>query len=70
VARWHAEHGGAITNRWHHEVILPDDDTRRVLAHADGTLSVEELAERLGPGGAGRVRACLQVLAAAALLVG
>ena len=27
VARWHATHGGAITNRWHQEVTLEDDIT-------------------------------------------
>lgn len=47
VARWHAAHGGAITNLWHHEVVLEDDITRWVLARLDGTCTRAELAHDL-----------------------
>ena len=47
IARWHAEHGGAITNRWHHEVILEDDIARWVLARLDGTRTQGDLVREL-----------------------
>jgi SAM-dependent methyltransferase len=44
VARWHARHGGVVTNRLHEEVEIPDAIVRWVLAHLDGTRTVPDLA--------------------------
>jgi SAM-dependent methyltransferase len=44
VARWHAEHGGVITSRLHHEVLVPDAIVRWVLARLDGTRTPRDLA--------------------------
>ncbi len=44
VARWHAQHGGIITNRLHEEVLFPDDFVRWVLARLDGTRTQRDLA--------------------------
>jgi SAM-dependent methyltransferase len=44
VARWHAEHGGVVTNRLHQEVLVPDAIVRWVLARLDGTRSESDLA--------------------------
>lgn len=43
VARWHAAHGGALTNAWHQEVVLPDPAVGFVLAHANGERCQDEL---------------------------
>jgi SAM-dependent methyltransferase len=67
VARYHAIHGGPITNRWHQEVRL-DPPLRDLLALLDGTRGKVDL-ER-GAHGTLHVRAGLAALAAAALLVG
>jgi SAM-dependent methyltransferase len=79
VARWHALHGGTITNRWHQEVRLPDRVLVSLLGCADGASDVEHLARRLreslGPARVSDaelealVRAGLDCLASAALLV-
>jgi hypothetical protein len=69
VARWHAAHGGAITNRWHEEVRLEEASVRRVLALLDGTRTVSELAAAV-QGSRDLAEASLEALAAAALLVG
>jgi SAM-dependent methyltransferase len=69
VARWHAAHGGAITNHWHEEVRLEEAPLRRVLALLDGTRTAGELAAAAG-GSADMARASIEALAAAALLVG
>jgi SAM-dependent methyltransferase len=66
VARWHAAHGGPLTNRWHHEVVLTDAPVRQLLARLDGTVTAAQLTESLGP----FVPAGLRLLAEAALLVG
>jgi hypothetical protein len=47
VARWHALHGGTITNRWHHEVRLPERALVSLLGCVDGASDVEHLALRL-----------------------
>ncbi len=47
IARWHAAHRGAITNRWHHEVVLKDDIAKWVLARLDGTRTADDLAREL-----------------------
>jgi SAM-dependent methyltransferase len=44
VARWHAQHGGVVTNRLHEEVHIPDAIVRWVLARLDGTRTVLDLA--------------------------
>lgn len=44
VARWHAAHGGAITNRWHQEIALHGE----LLARHDGTRTPAELAREVG----------------------
>jgi hypothetical protein len=69
VARWHAEHGGTITNRWHQEVRLPDTHVRRVLGLLDGTRAVDEIVRETGIGPA-LVRTALELVAASSLLVG
>jgi SAM-dependent methyltransferase len=43
VARWHARCGGVVTNRLHHEVLVPDAVVRWVLAHLDGTRTQRDL---------------------------
>jgi SAM-dependent methyltransferase len=79
LARWHAAHGGALTNRWHEEVELDDPLLRTLLARLDGSRSVDDLARELGQSGPTAtldtdarlqlLRACLEVLASAGLLV-
>jgi SAM-dependent methyltransferase len=79
LARWHAAHGGAITNAWHQEVRLDDPLLRVVLARLDGTRSTGDLARELGESGhtasldAGArlelAQAAVEALASAALLV-
>jgi len=44
VARWHAQHGGVVTSRLHHEVLVPDAIVRWVLARLDGTRTPRDLA--------------------------
>jgi hypothetical protein len=44
VARWHAQHGGVVTNRLHQEVLIPDTIVRWVLARLDGTRTRQDLA--------------------------
>lgn len=67
VARWHAVHGGTITNRWHQEVVLSEPVLRRALALLDGTRTADDLIASLGD--ARIVRTSLAALARAALLV-
>jgi SAM-dependent methyltransferase len=43
VARWHALHGGVVTNRLHHEVLVPDAVVRWVLGRLDGTRTQRDL---------------------------
>jgi SAM-dependent methyltransferase len=66
VARWHAAHGGPVTNLWHHEVVLVDEPVRALLAALDGTRTAAELAGSLGS----YVRAGLRLLADSALILG
>jgi SAM-dependent methyltransferase len=47
VARWHAAHGGPLTNRWHQEVRLEDAVSRWVLARLDGTRTAADVAREL-----------------------
>lgn len=68
VARWHALHGGTVTNRWHQEVALTDAVLRQALALLDGTRTTDDLASALGD--AALARASIAALARAALLVG
>jgi SAM-dependent methyltransferase len=68
VARWHALHGGPLTNRWHQEVRLDDAPLRRVLGLLDGTRTVTEVATAAGCS-AEVARASVEALAAAALVV-
>jgi SAM-dependent methyltransferase len=44
VARWHARFGGVVTNRLHHEVLVPDAVVRWVLGRLDGTRTRRDLA--------------------------
>jgi hypothetical protein len=67
VARWHAVHGGTITNRWHQEVVLSDPVLRRVLSMLDGTRTVDDVGASLGQPEI--ARASLQAIARAGLLV-
>jgi SAM-dependent methyltransferase len=67
VTRWHAVHGGTITNRWHQEVVLSDPVLRRVLSMLDGTRTVDDVGAALGQREI--ARASLQAVARAALLV-
>jgi hypothetical protein len=46
VARWHAAHGGPITNRRHHEVVLTEPFVRALLARLDGTHALSGEVER------------------------
>jgi hypothetical protein len=79
LARWHAAHGGAITNAWHQEVRLDDPLLRVVLARLDGSRSTGDLARELGESGPAAsldadarlqlARAAVEVLSSAALLV-
>ena len=69
IARWHAAHGGPITNRWHQEVRLVDPPMRDVLARLDGSRTVEECAAEVGCS-TEVTRAAVGALAASALLVG
>jgi SAM-dependent methyltransferase len=68
VARWHALHGGPVTNRWHQEVRLDDAPLRAVLSRLDGTRSMADVARDAGCTEA-VARAAVSALAAAALLV-
>ncbi len=43
VARWHARHGGVITNRLHEEVLVPDLFVRWVLGRLDGSRTRRDL---------------------------
>jgi SAM-dependent methyltransferase len=43
VARWHATHGGALTNLWHQEVLLAEPVVRFLLGRLDGTRTVASL---------------------------
>jgi hypothetical protein len=67
VARWHAIHGGTITNRWHQEVVLSDPVLRRVLSMLDGTRTADDVGVALGQPEI--ARASLHAIARAALLV-
>jgi SAM-dependent methyltransferase len=64
VARWHAAHGGPITSRRHHEVVLTEAIVRAVLARLDGTTAIADLA----PGDETLARASVVLLARSALL--
>jgi SAM-dependent methyltransferase len=44
VARWHAVHGGPITNRWHQEVNLAEPLLGFILARLDGVRTRSDLA--------------------------
>ncbi|HEY3819815.1 MAG TPA: class I SAM-dependent methyltransferase [Polyangiaceae bacterium] len=68
VARWHAVHGGAVTNRWHHEVRLDDAPLRRVLGLLDGARALDDVATAAGCP-VEVARASVEALAAAALVV-
>ena len=67
VARWHATHGGPLTNRWHQEVLLDDPPLRAVLATLDGAHTVADVARVVGCTET-VARACIEVLAGAALI--
>ncbi|HEX8793147.1 MAG TPA: class I SAM-dependent methyltransferase [Polyangiaceae bacterium] len=67
VARWHAVHGGTITNRWHQEVVLSDPVLRRVLALLDGTRGIDDVGASIGDVRVAHTGAA--ALARAALLV-
>ena len=69
VARWHAAHGGPITNRWHQQVELADAPLRPILSRLDGTRTVDEAARDAGCSGE-LAAAAVAALAASALLVG
>ncbi|HEY1696600.1 MAG TPA: class I SAM-dependent methyltransferase [Polyangiaceae bacterium] len=69
VARWHAAHGGPITNRWHQAVRLEDPPMRAVLALLDGTRTLAEVARAAGCTDA-VASACVEAIARAALLAG
>jgi hypothetical protein len=68
VARWHAVHGGPLTNRWHQEVRLDEPVLRAVLARLDGTRTITDVARDAACPEAD-ARAAVAALAAAALLV-
>jgi SAM-dependent methyltransferase len=78
LARWHAAHGGAITNAWHEEVRLDDPVLRTVLTLLDGRRSLDDVTRdlraagptaTLAPGECARlVDASVRSLAAVALL--
>lgn len=68
VARWHAVHGGPLTNRWHQEVRLDEPLLRSVLARLDGTRTIADVA-RDAACTERDARAAIAALAAAALLV-
>ena len=80
VARWHAAHGGPITNRWHQEVVLSEALVRSVLARLDGSRTIAELTADAAslrdlagatPDERARlVAASVDLLAASALLTG
>jgi SAM-dependent methyltransferase len=79
VARWHAVHGGSITNRWHHEVRVLERPLLVLLALLDGARDPvgvrQALREAFAPAAVSDaeldalVRAGLERLASAALLV-
>jgi Predicted methyltransferase regulatory domain len=69
LARFLARTRQRITNRWHQEVVLREPVVHDVLAQADGSRSVAELA-RIVSADEELVRASLVVLAKSALLVG
>jgi SAM-dependent methyltransferase len=68
LARWQVVRGEPITNRWHQEVVLPEPAVRAVLARADGTRTISELAADI-QSSEEIVGACLDLLARSALLV-
>ncbi|HWL88990.1 MAG TPA: class I SAM-dependent methyltransferase [Polyangiaceae bacterium] len=80
LARWQVAHAGAVTNAWHQEVRLPDALVRFLLERLDGTRSLAELERAAFDAGllhgasaqerAELVRAGVELLAGAALLVG
>jgi hypothetical protein len=67
VARWHAVHGGPLTNRWHQGVRLEDAPMRTVLALLDGTRTLPDVARAAGCTEA-VAGACVEAIARAALL--
>ena len=67
VARWHATHGGPVTNRWHQEVRLDGAPLRAVLAVLDGTRTMPAVAHAVGCT-LEVARASVEAIAAAALL--
>jgi SAM-dependent methyltransferase len=79
LARWRAEHGGALTNLWHQEVQLDDRVLHEVLRYLDGTRSAADIARELGARGPAVMldaearltlaRAGVRALAASALLM-
>lgn len=73
VARWHAAHGGPLTSRWHHEIVLAEPIVRWVLERCDGTRTLRDLARdavrALGAGQGALVGPSVELLAASALLV-
>jgi hypothetical protein len=79
VARWHAVHGGTLTNRWHHEVRLPDRALVVLLGCLDGSRDAAAARQALRDAFPqadvtddqldGVVRAGLERLASVALLV-
>ena len=56
VARWHATHGGPVTNRWHQEVRLDGAPLRAVLAVLDGTRTMRRRRPRGRMHAGGRAR--------------
>jgi SAM-dependent methyltransferase len=80
VARWHAQHGGTITSRLHHEVLVPDSMVRWVLGRLDGTRTRDDLAREARSLAAGTrvtddelsqvVRAAIERLTACGVIVG
>jgi SAM-dependent methyltransferase len=68
VARWHAQRGGPITNRWHQEVLLEDARLRTVLPLLDGARTIDEVARAAGCSSE-IARASVAALSAAALVV-
>ena len=76
LARWHAVHGGTLTNLWHQEVVLAEDVVRFVLGLADGTRTLEAIAREVRDARAlseaealDVTRASVDLLAKAALLI-
>ena len=76
LARWHAVHGGTLTNLWHQEVVLAEEIVRVVLGLADGTRTLEMIAREVRDARAlsetealDVARASVDLLARAALLI-